>query len=68
MRTKYLCVLMNFRIRGKVGTVQQDKPSSNLITDRFKLVILLWIIFVIMYHVCLYYPALSVPGSLVVNC
>ena len=51
MRTKHLCVLMQFRIRGKVGTVKHDKPSSNLFTDHFKVVLFLWSLLVI-YDSC----------------
>ena len=47
MRINHLCVLMHFRIRGKVGTVKRDKPSSNLFTDHLKVVLLSWSLFVI---------------------
>ena len=39
----------------------------NSLTDRSKGVLLLWILFVIMFHVCLYFTVLSVPCSLVVT-
>ena len=41
------------------------KPSSNFLTDRFKAVLLVWILFVICVS-CL--TVLSVPRSLVVTC
>ena len=40
------------------------KPSSNFRTDRFKAILLLWILF----HACICHTVLSVPGSLVVIC
>ena len=40
----------------------------DLFTDCSKAVLLLLIVFVIMFHVCLYYTILSVPCSLVITC
>ena len=53
MRSKHLCVLIHIGVKGEVGTVKLVfKPASNLLTDRFKAVLLLWIFFFII--LCLY--------------
>ena len=45
------------------------KSSSNFLTDRFKAVLLLWIIFAICVSVCFFYQTvLPVPCSLVDAC
>ena len=36
MGTKDLFVLIHIRNKGEVGTVKHVKPSSNVLTDRFK--------------------------------
>ena len=47
MRTKHLVfVLIHIRNKGEVGAVKHVKPSR-IFTDRFKAVLLLWILFVI---------------------
>ena len=43
------------------------KPSKNVFNDCFKVVLLLWILFIIYVHVCYYYTVLSVPCSLVIT-
>ena len=63
MRTKHLCVL----IHGEVSTVNMFKPSS-IFTERFNAVLLLWILFVIFGHFCLYYAVVSVPCNPVIIC
>ena len=44
--------------------VNEFKPSSNFITDRFMAVLLLWILLVIMFHVCLF----IILSCLVITC
>ena len=63
MRTKHLCVLIHFRIKGEVGTVKHI-----LVLQYFALIILLWILFLLfMLRVCLCYAVLSVLCSLVIT-
>ena len=44
------------------------KPSSNFLTDCSKAVLLLWILFLFLFHVCLCHTVWSFPCSLVVTC
>ena len=46
MRTKHLFVLIHIRHKGEVGTNMFNR-SSSFLTDRSKVVLLLWILFVI---------------------
>ena len=69
MRTKFLCVLIHTRIKGEVGTVRDDLALQYVFTDRFKAVLLMWILFLLfMCHVCIFYAVLSVFYSLVITC
>ena len=47
MLIKHLFVLIHIRNKGEVGPSNMFKPSSNILTDRSKAVLLLWILFVI---------------------
>ena len=38
MRTKHICVLIIFSIKGEVGTVNMFQSSSNVLTDHSKAV------------------------------
>ena len=49
MQTKHPCVLSHIGTKGEISTIQ---PSRIFFTDRSKVVLLLWIIFVI-YASCL---------------
>ena len=63
MRNKNLFVLIHIRNMGKVGA----GPQVNIyFTDRSKALLLLWIFFIIAFHVS--HAVLSVPCSLVVTC
>ena len=57
MQTKHICVLINILTNGKVGAVKlvQALPVKYF-TDRFKVVLLLWII---LYCLCLVIVILS---------
>ena len=66
MQTKHLCVLIHIRIICEVSTMKQFKPSSNFLTGRSKVVLLLWICFVIC--VCLCHTDMSVSCSRVATC
>ena len=52
MQAKHQLVLIHIRNKGEVGTINMLKPSSNFPTKRSKVVLLLWILFVI-YVSCL---------------
>ena len=47
MRTKSLIVLIHIRLKSEAGTVKHVLASSDFFTDHYKVVILLWILFVI---------------------
>ena len=49
MRTKHLCVLIHIRNNGKVVQSNVFKHSSNLLTDRSKAVLLLWIFLLLVF-------------------
>ena len=68
MQIKPLCISIHIIIKGKVGTLNMFKPSSNFFTDCLLALLLLWIIFVICVHFCLYYAVLSIPCSLGITC
>ena len=70
MQTKHLCVLIHLSVMCEVGTVKHDiKSSSDLFTDRSKVVLLLWICFGCLYcSCCLCCAVLPVSCSLMVNC
>ena len=58
MRTKHLCVLFHIRIKGDLVSLNIYKLSS-FFADRSKAVLLLWIILLVMFHICLGYAVLS---------
>ena len=47
MKTKPQCVLIHIRIKGEIDTMKLVLASSNFLTDCFKGVFILWIVFVI---------------------
>ena len=49
MRTKHLFVLIHIRYKGDEGTIPSNmfKPSSIFLADRYKVVLLLWIFFLL---------------------
>ena len=69
MHTKQLCILIHIGIKGEVGTVNTFKPSSNFLTDSFKALFLLWILYVICVLslsyclVCLLQPCCHLLGK-----
>ena len=66
MRTKHLFILIHIRNKDEVGTMRLVSPTVNIFTDRSKVVLLLWIILLFMFHVC--HAVLSVHCRLVVTC
>ena len=68
MRTKHLCVLIHIRNNGKFVQSIVFKHSSNLLTDRSKAVLLLWIFLLLVFvFIFVILPCLF-PCSLVVTC
>ena len=65
MRGKHRSVLISIRNKANVVLSNMLKPSSNFLTDHSKVVLLLWILFIICAS-C--HTVLSVPCSLVVTC
>ena len=68
MRTKFLSVLIHSRIKGEVGTVRDDLAMQYVFTDRFKVVLLMWILF---YYSCVMFVFLCCLvcfHSLVITC
>ena len=53
----------------RLAPLNRLKPSSrSIFTDRSKAVLLLWIVLLVMLHVCVCSAVVSVPCSLVVTC
>ena len=53
----------------RLAPLNRFKPSSrSVFTDRSKAVLLLWIVLLVMFHVCVCYVVVSVLCSLVVTC
>ena len=47
MKTKPQCVLIHIRIKGEIGSMKLVLASSYFLTDCFKGLFILWIVFVI---------------------
>ena len=60
------CFTSELRVR--LVTLNMFKPSSFYSADLCKAVLLLWVIFCCLFHVCLRYAVLSVPCSLLITC
>ena len=71
METKHLCVLIHICTMGEIGApLNRLRHPAKFFTDRFKVVLLLWIIYVIsvlfcyaFMHVCLLMPCGHLLGK-----
>ena len=65
MRTKHIYVLIHIRIKGEVGKTCLSSPVKYLLTVPRRC-FLCGSFLLFMFHVCLYFIALSVPCGLVI--